>query len=117
MEPMEQHQALMALGAPEDPTGWLHASAGRAADGVQVECWLQLGPSGQVKSLRFEMFASLSACHAAAWFADWSQGREAQSVLAMTGFWLAEMTGLPDESRHEALVIEDALRAAFALAQ
>lgn len=100
------------LGAPGAPTGWAHGVAGRVADGCRVDCWLAMGPEG-ICQARFEVFAGPDAMKAASWLAGWLVGRSVNAAEMVTGLWLAEQAGMPDEARVEGLCIEDALRSAL----
>lgn len=101
------------LGAPVKPTGWQHGCAGSVAANRRIDCWLAVS-GGQVGAARFEVFASADAARAADWTARWLAGRSVAEVDELTGLRIAEGSGLPDESRTDALCIEDALRAALA---
>ena len=103
---------LETLGAPRVRQGWVHGTAGRAADGCRVDCWLSPGHGG-IHAARFEVFAGPEAMAAAAWLAVWLAGQSIPAAQAVTGLWLAETVGMPDETRSEGLCIEDALRSAL----
>ena len=100
------------LGAPQPPAGWCHGSAGDVAGGCRIDCWL-LAAGDELREVRFEVFASGEAMRAAAWLADWLSGRSLAVADGVTGAWLADAAGLPDQARGDGLLVEDALRAAL----
>lgn len=101
------------LGAPADGQGFRHGRAGRLEDGCQIDCWLKLDGK-RLEAVSFAVFGSLEALRMAGWLAEWLQGAEAKQVPSVSGLWLAEQTAVSAEARGAALVIEDALHAAFA---
>ncbi|AUB78032.1 hypothetical protein BBH56_02195 [Spiribacter roseus] len=100
------------LGAPAVRLGWQHGSAGRIDEGCRVDCWL-CGDATVIRGARFEVFGEVEIIRAAAWVAAWLEGRTPAVARTVTGRWLAEAAGLPDEARAGALCIEDAMRSAL----
>ena len=101
------------LGAPGDPLGWQHGSAGSVRDERRIDCWLRL-EDGRIAEARLEVFGPGAAIAAAEWLANWLIGRPVAEVEALSGREIARRAGVADEARGDALCMEDAMRAALA---
>lgn len=103
-------------GAPDDPRGFAHGSAGGPAQGVRVDFWLRIADA-VVTDARFEAFGGPAVVAAAAWVAEWAAGRRAAEIDGLRGLDIAAALALPAEAHGAVLVVEDALRAALMTAE
>ncbi|MDR9432738.1 MAG: iron-sulfur cluster assembly scaffold protein [Spiribacter sp.] len=100
------------LGAPESALGWQHGTAGSVSDELRIDCWLNVN-NDRIAQVRFELFAGPGAMQAVNWLANWLNNRSLAEASTIDGLAIATHAGIDDESRTEALCIEDALRNAL----
>lgn len=93
--------------------GWLIGQAGSARDGTLIRFGLRLAGE-QIADARYEVFGCPAAIAAAAWVADRVAGAPPAVVASLCGRDIAAALELPVEKTGVALVVEDAVRNAFA---
>lgn len=99
------------------PSGadWLLGQAGVPRDGTWVRFGARLA-GGRIIDARYEVFGCPAAVAAAAWAADRVVGATPATIASLAGREIAEALELPVEKTGVALVVEDALKDAFAAA-
>jgi cysteine desulfurase len=95
------------------PAGFRHGKAGRRADGAQVLFELEID-DGFVKSARFTAYGCPHTLALSSWLCEVVEGRKIDAGPPGTPADWAERFEVPTEKLGRLLIVEDALRAAFA---
>lgn len=103
---------LHGVGRLAPGPGVVTGEAGSQRLGRWIRWDLALG-DGHIKTARFSAWGCPATLAVAAWTAQWLEGHDLASAMALTGAQMAEAVSLDGAQRSVALTVEDALRAAL----
>jgi NifU-like protein involved in Fe-S cluster formation len=106
------NQAPQAGRFAPDTAGVVAGEARSNADQAVLRIELRLA-GGRVEEARFLVHGCPTSIAVGAWLAQWSRGRTAAGLRALTARELREMLEIPDDRAHCVLLGEDAMRNAL----